>query len=512
MKKSKGSLSEARGMRFLLAAVAALFIFSLTFATVASAQKTFTFVTKLTDSKFDPALHFAEMDAMDIINLYDALVYPAAGDLPQPHLATSWEASQGGKVWTFKLRKGVKFHDGRPFTAKDVVYSIDRMLTMKKGYSYLWLGLLEKGSTKAVDDYTVKFTLKKPFGPFVETLVQFFIVNSELIKEKAKSGKYGNNGDYGMAYLQNHDAGSGPYMLEKVVPDARRIFVQNKKYWKGWGKRQYDRVVIEIIRETATVRSLLESGKVELVDQWQPVEFYKNVKKNPNVVVPEDVDNKLYIIQINNQKPPFDDINFRKAVLHGFDYGTAIKAIFGGGEKAHGPIPSQMPGYDPTTPTYEFNLEKARSYLKKSRYKTGQFTLNCDFIKAGVHEQVTLLLQANMATLGIKVKLNSEAWPTLAGNASKAKTSPHFFPVYNTAKYPSADAFTFNMYHPASAGGWQAASWYRNKDVTKMVEQARVTMEGKKRNTLYVEAAKQIVKDAASLWVVYPIHRVALNK
>ena len=474
---------------------------------------TFTVATRLTDSTFDPAFHYGEFDAMDILNLYEPLVYPVPGGLPKPHLAESWEASADGKSWTFTLRAGVKFHDGSELTSADVVYSMDRMLTIKKGYSYLWAGLLAPGSTTALDDRTVRFTLEKPFGPFIETLVQFFVVNSELVKANtAADGEFGAEGDYGTAFLEKNDAGSGPYTLGEVVPDTRRAYNRFADYWGGWSGNKFERVVVQIVGESATARELLVSGQVDFVGQWQPVEFYQSIARESGVTVPETPDTKLYLIQMNTTKPPFDDVNFRKAVSHAFDYPTAIEKVLGGAAKAHGPVPSTMPGYDPATPTYDYDPDKAKAYLAKSKYGAGDHVLRFDYIKAGVHEPMALLLQANLAALGIKVEINAEQWPTLAKNAAKPESAPHFFPVYNTAKYPSPDHYTFGMYHPASHGGWQAASHYTNPQVTELIETARTTTDGEKRNALYAEATRQITEDAAAIWVAYPMHRIALGE
>lgn len=501
-----------RTRKFILMLTLLAVALSLTLSPVFAASDPATIVvaTKLTGSKFDPALHFQEMDAMDVLNLYEPLVYPSKAGPPVGHLATSWDVSDGGKVYTFKLRKGVTFHNGAPLTAEDVVYSMNRVLTIKKGYSYLWLKLLKVGATKALDKYTVQMTLNQPFAPFVDTLIQFFVVNSELVKKNTKkAGSYGENGDYGMAYLADKDAGSGPYMVESYVPNTRRSFVRYNGYWGGWKSNQFKRAVVEVIQETSTARALLEQGKVDLVDQWQPIEFYEQVKKNSKVKVHEDVDNKVYFAQMNNKKPPFDDVNFRKAILYAFDYDTAIKDIFYGGQLAHGPIPSRMPGYSANTKAYSYDPEKAKAFLAKSKYKAADYKLQCIYLKAGVHEQVMLLLQANLAAVGIDLELKTEQWPTLAGKVRKAETTPHFFPVYNTAKYPSPDAFTFHMYHPDAHGSWSAAAWYNSPRVNRIIDQARMTADADKRNSQYGEAAALIAEDAASLWVVYPIHRVA---
>ncbi len=248
------------------------------------------------------------------------------------------------------------------------------------------------------------------------------MVNSELLKKNTKKeGAYGDYGDYGMEYLTDKDAGSGPYRVEKCLSNTRRSFVRFDNYWGGWKENQFKRAVVEVIQETSTARALLEKGEVDLVDQWQPIEFYEQLKNNPKVKVYEDVDNKVYFAQMNNQKSPFDDINFRKAVLFAFDYDTAINDIFYGGQLAHGPIPSRMPGYNPETMAYSYDIAKAQEFLGKSKYKAADQKILCKYLKAGVHEQVMLLLQANLAAIGINLELKTEQWPTLAVKSARRK-------------------------------------------------------------------------------------------
>ena len=501
-----------RSVRTILAAatVAALVV-PAGAALAGHGSDTFTIATRLTDSKFDPAFHFTEFDAVNILNMYEGLVAPVKGKPPTGQLAASWEASPDGKIWTFKLRNGVKFHDGANLTANDVVYSMDRFLTLGKGYSSLLKGILDVGNSKALDASTVQFTLNTSFGPFVDVLVQFYVVNSELLKANQKTGDHGANGDYGTAYLLDHDAGSGPYKLDSFVPDRRRVLVAHGDYRGGWSEAHFKRIVIEIVGETATARSLLTAGDVDFVDQWQPLDFYKNLRDEDGIHVDEDPDNKLYVVQMNTTRPPFDDVNFRKAVLHAFDYKTANEIILGGAIKANGPVPSAMPGHDASIGGYDFDVAKAKAFLAKSKYKAGEITLAWDYIKAGAHEEMGLLLQSNLKAIGVDMKITAEQWPTLSKNAAKADTAPHFFPVYNTAKYPTPDAFTYAMYHPVNHGQWQASAHFSDAGISKLLEEARATPDSAMRNAKYGEATKMIVEDAASLWVGYTIHRVALR-
>ena len=482
-------------------------------AAYAADPTTFSVATRFPETSFDPALHYSEFDTMDVVNTYDPLVLPVAGGLPKPHLATGWEVSPDSRMWTLTLRTDVRFHDGSLFTADDVVYSMDRMLTIGKGHSYLWLGLLEPGLTVALDQHTVRFTLNRSYGPFIETLVQLFVVNSKLLQANTTAeGQYGANGDYGTAYLESHDVGSGSYIMGEVVPTKGRFYTKFADYWQGWDDNQFEYVVIRIVPETSWARYMLLSGDVDFVDQWQPLQFYKAITRDGSVGVPASPAAEVYLVQMNTTRPPLDDVNFRKAISHAFDYATATDAIFGGAERAHGPVPSTIPGYDPSTPAYAYDVELAKSLLAMSRYQPGDYELDYAYLDSGVHEPIGLLLQKNLAQLGIKINLQPQQWATMAGNAARAETSPHFFPAYNSAQAPTPDQFTFRMYHPASHGSWQAASHYSNDEVTKLIEQARATSNAQQRNALYADAVKLIVDDAAALWIAYPMHRVALSK
>ncbi|WP_108610472.1 ABC transporter substrate-binding protein [Aminobacter sp. MSH1] len=480
---------------------------------LAKDASTFIVATKLVDSKFDPALHNSEFDSMDIINLYEPLVYAEVGGALRMALAESIEASADGLVWTVKLRPNAIFHDGAPVRAQDVVYSMDRMLTINKGYAFLWNSILKPGDIKATDDLTVEFHLATPFGAFQETLVQFFVVNSNLMKANTlPEGLYGENGDYGTGYLQAQEAGSGPYRLENFVPDSMRTFVKFADYPRGWSEDQYERVMVQIIAETATAQGLLLNGEIDMIDQWQPVELYTNLKAGGEVDVVETPDAKLLVMQMNNQKPPLDDVNFRKAISYAFDYETAVNVIMGGAELAKGPIPSLLPGHSDTVEPYTLNLELAREYLSKSKYRPDEFELTYSYLKVATNEQIGLLMQASLSALGIKVKLVPEQWPTLVSMASQAATTPHFFAAYNAAKYPSADLYTYGMYHPKSAGSWFAASWYQSPETTNVIDKARTTIDMAERNQLYSDAATMINSDAASIFVAYPMHRIAKAK
>ena len=137
----------------------------------------------------DPHAIFDVGRAASRINFYDGL-YRWVDNPPKmiPWLAESYTSSADGKTWTFTLKTGVKFHDGSEFTADDVLYSIERMLAMKKGAASLFLPVIDPGTTKAPDKHTVVFTLKEPSAIFLSTVPEILIVNSKLVKKNEKDG------------------------------------------------------------------------------------------------------------------------------------------------------------------------------------------------------------------------------------------------------------------------------------------------------------------------------------
>jgi len=162
-------------------------------------------------------------------NLYDPLVFPTPDGYVKPWVAESWNVSDDGLVWTFKIRKGIKFHSGRELTAEDVAFSMKRLLTIGEGYAYIFLPYVK--DVVVLDKFTVQFKLKKPFGPFLITLVRLYILDKEeVLAHIKKPGPYGEYGDYGREWLLTHDAGSGPYMVKEVKLEEYIHMVRFKDY------------------------------------------------------------------------------------------------------------------------------------------------------------------------------------------------------------------------------------------------------------------------------------------
>ncbi len=477
---------------------------------VTSSEASITYATQQTTVTLDPAKHVDETETLHIINIYEPLVYPTKGGAPQPHLAESWEVSDDGLTYTFKLKQGVKFHDGTELNADDVVYSMDRMLSIGKGFAWLWQDVLDLGDTVAVDDYTVAFNLNEAYGPFMATLVQFFVVNKDLLVANQQEGDYGEFGDYGQAFLTQQDAGSGPYVVEAYEPGTKTVFRKFDDYWRGWEPGQVTEATFLIVSELATQKLMLQKGEVDFIEQWHSVESFDELEQSEGVVVEKDPNVQLFFLSMNNQKAPLDNVDVRKAISYAFDYQTAVDVIFAGAAQARGPVPLLLPGHNENTMQYTLDLEKAKEHLAASGVDPSQFPLSYVYV-AGLEseEKIGLLLQSNLKEIGFQVEMQPEPWARMVELAAKPDTTPHFMAIFHTAKYPSPDGHTYLMFHPNAWGTYMSASLYDNPEVNALLDQARAAVDTEEQFALYGKVQEIVADEAAALFVANPLHRMA---
>lgn len=478
-------------------------------------DRPFVYVAQQVVGSVDPAKHTDETELIAVLNTYDPLVYPKVkeGSMePGPHIAESWKVSDDGKTYTFKIRDDVTFQSGNQLTANDVVYSIQRMIAIKQGFSWLWSGVLDPEKVVAKDDYTVEFTLNSAYAPFVSTLTQLFIVDSEILKANQEEGDFGDNGDFGQKYLEENVAGSGPYTLAKWERGSQLTFKKNDNYFKGWSEGQLEEIQMKIITEQATVKTLLVSGQADMVHQWLTDDTYKEFASTSGVKVQEDPSVKLYHLPINTQKAPTDDVNVRKAIAYAFDYSIATDQLMNGAVQAQGPVPVLVPGHNKDVTVYKKDIEKAKEFLEKSKYAGQELEVEFMYLSENPFQrQIAQLLTSNLAEIGIKVKLMGGPWTQITESTSKMETTPHIASISDTLKYPHIDSHTFGIYHPSAHGSYRSSAWYDDPATTELLEKARKATDPAVQMENYKKAQELIVDKAPSIYVANPIHRVAFR-
>jgi peptide/nickel transport system substrate-binding protein len=487
-------------------------------AVVAAAQGkdvTFTYIEGQVVTTIDPAKHTDESSHHAVINMYDPLLYPkvAEGSMePGPHVAESWQVTDGAKTYIFQIRKGIRFHDGKELTADDVVFSFQRMVALKKGFSWLWNGVLTAEQVRATGPHTLVFTLSQPYAPFLSTLTQLFVVNRDQVLANKKPGPHGDLGDYGEAYLGDQVAGSGPYVKESWDRATTLVMKAHPGYWRGWKPNQITRVVYRTVQEEATMRTLLLGGQADMIDQWRTPTTFQQLARTPGIVVDERPSAQLYHIQLNTQKPPLTDVRVRRALALAFDYKTAIEQVFKGAAHARGPVPNRVYGHSDKVQAYAQDVEQAKRELAAAGVKPGQLTFDYWFPTANeIGRQIGLLAQANLAAIGVKLNLKETPWAQMVQASANAETNPDVASIFDTLKYPHPDSHTYGMYHPSAWGSFRTISRYKRDEVTKLLEQARATVERDAQLTLYMRAQELVVQDYPSIFVANPLHRIAFR-
>ncbi|MGX6980235.1 ABC transporter substrate-binding protein [Vagococcus elongatus] len=470
-------------------------------------NRPFVYVAQQVVGSIDPAKVIDETEIIAAVNLYDPLFYPDVENEkmdPVEHLAKSYEVSEDGLVYTINLRDDVKFHSNNPFTADDVLFTMERMLSIGQGNSWLWNNVLTIDNVKKLDDYTVEFKLNNAYAPFISSLTQFFIVDSKLLKENEE------NGDFGQKYLDSKDAGSGPYMLAKWDREAQLDYKAFDGYWGGWKDNQFKDVQMKIITEEATVKTLLISGQADMVHQWLNFSNYSEFEKNDKLVVQKDPSAKLQHIPMNMQKAPTDDINVRKAIAQAFDYKAATKDILSDSVQAVGPVPIIVTGHNNQVEVIDQDVEKAKEYLAASKYSGD--SLKVEFMFLGDNpesRQYGQLLKDSLSKIGIDVKLLPSTWPQMTEAATTVEKTPNLMLISDTLKYPHVDSHTYGIYHPSAQGSFRSTSWYNNEETTVVLDEARKQTDETQQLELYKKAQQIISEDIPSIYVANPTHNIA---
>jgi len=453
----------------------------------------------------DPAIGSDESSSSALVNLYDTLVYPAqvTGEA-KPSVATEWSTSSDGITWTFKLRTDVKFHDGTPLTANDVVFSLNRMLTMGQGYSYLFTPYVDKVS--APDAQTVVITLKKPIGPFLGFLARIYILNGKLVTSHfEKPGAYGDNGDYGTKWLTTNDAGSGPYKIKEAKLESHVLMERFTNYWGQFNAKAPDQFKIVGTSEAATVKTLISNGGIDVTDRWQSTEALDAMSKLPGITIVTLPTSAEFYLMMNTKKPPTDDLNFRAALTYAFDYETVTRNIWPSYQQAAGPVPSALPGHDPNAVQYKRDIAKAMDFLKQSKYygKLDKYPIVYHWIaEVPDEEKVALLFADNMKDIGVSVQVVKVPWLTVVDEMGKLETSPNIVTIFVEASYAEAGSIMIQRYHSGSTGTWEQNEWLQDPTVDSMLDDAVATVDRTQRFEKYIKAQQKLMSMYLSIYVV----------
>jgi peptide/nickel transport system substrate-binding protein len=452
----------------------------------------------------DPAVGNDQSDSITMVNLYDPFLYPNLQGEPVPHLATSWTVSANGREFTFKIREDVKFHSGNPLTSEDVVYSMKRMLTIGEGFAYLYKGTVQ--DVAALDAYTVKFTLAQPFGPFLGSLIRFMIVDSKTLVQHydQSTTQYGDVGDYGKTWLLTNDAGSGPYRAIDIKLEEYVLAQRFPEYWGGWDPAAPEYFQISGAVEPVSVKTAMSNRELEITDQIQPMENFIALDAVEGIDVVAYDSAQTFGVSMNTKKAPTDDVHFRRALAFATDYETIMTDIYPGALPAIGPVPSNVPGNDPTLPRYTYVMARARAELAQSRYANNPAALRVELVwcaEVPEEEKIALLLNATLTQLGIQVDIVKQPFGSMIESAQSIRSTPNLSIVLTAPSYFEAGAIFKSRYHSSSTGTWEQMEWVQDRALDARIDDALATVDMAARFAKYRAIQATINDFCPTIWM-----------
>jgi peptide/nickel transport system substrate-binding protein len=413
-----------------------------------------------------------------------------------PDLATEWEIVDD-RTHVFRFHKGVTFHNGDPFTAKDVQWNLERVKDPKQAPIHAWkLKLLE--NIDMLDDHTVRLTFAKPY-PFLRVALTGSTGRAGTMVSPQAVEQWGK--DYG-----RHPVGTGPFKFVEWKEADFIALERNGQYFEmgedGKPLPYLDKVLFKIIIEPSSLIAAVQTGEVDGINNAAP-QFIALLRKNPNLQVHTLVGGNWRNISFNCAKEPFSDINLRRAVAYAINREEILKQVqFDEGIVAHGPISPPMtefynPEFESGKNGQYYDFELAREFLKKSRYPNGTEALLLS-INSGYAPRQAEVIQAQLAKLGIKVNISLNDFPTFRKRWLEERQWDITQGQWDADLDP--DETLFPELH--SKETWNAGRW-NNPEFDRLVELAQVEADPKKRRQYYAEAVKIIVDEAPTAVILH---------
>ncbi|MFG1277325.1 ABC transporter substrate-binding protein [Xanthobacter autotrophicus] len=422
-----------------------------------------------------PVANVAQPTQVVAGNVFDGLVTYGFDLKPAPQLAESWEVAPDGLTITFHLRKGVTWHDGKPFTASDVKWSLENVW---KTIHPRNKALFENVSTvETPDDHTVVLKFSKPSLPIFSVLNG---VGAPILPKHLYEGTDILNNPY-----NNKPVGTGPFVFKEWRKGEYLVLERNPAYWDA-GKPYLDKLVFRVIPDAAARAAAIEKGEVQYAP-FNPVPFrdVERLAALPNLKVEtrgyEWLSPVLYF-DLNVENPYLKDVRVRQAIAHAVDKAALAKVVwFGYGKPAVSPIPSTLAAFhDPSVPAYPFDPKKAEALLDEAGFKRGtdgvRFALTHDFLPYGDdYRRTGEFLKQALKRVGIEVAIRAQD----SGAFIKRVYADRDFDIsssYNAA-FPDPQIGVVREYWSGWLGTktpWTNGSGYRNAQVDALIERAAV--------------------------------------
>jgi len=445
----------------------------------------------------DPALSTDVPTGRAVAYVFDGLTRVTEQAEVVPNLATRWDVSTDGRTYTFHLARGVTFHDGTPFGARDVEHSFMRVLDPKTRGGRGWPlypidGAREVAEGKVatirglavLDDSTVRMTLTAPFSIFPKLLA---LPVASIVPRRTPA-------DFG-----ERPVGTGPWRFVEWRHDDYLRFARNASYHGGAPRA--DSLEARIIPDASTAIAEFESGTVDLVSipaqetrSWQA-----NDEARPLLHSAPSL--RLIYAALNTTRGPLRDARVRQAINYAVDTRTILARLMGGrGVRAAGVIPPSLAGYDAARAAYPYDTARARALLTQAGYPRG-LALELWCSQSEPFPRMAQTIQAYLARVGVRVTIVQRDAASMREAARNGKTDIALKDWF--ADYPDGEAFLFPLLHGSNAGVGGNVSFYRNAIVDSLVTASHAEQNDSVRADLYRRADALAFQDAPMLFLFF---------
>lgn len=469
-------------------------------------------------ASLDPAKSYENVSLGIAGYAYEGLVRFQEDDLTQfvPGLADSWEVGADGKTWTFHLRHGVTFSSGNPFNADAVVFSLNRALKLGAGPSWLLTQFgLNESSILKIDDYTVQMVLNQQYAPSIFLACLAGPVAVAYIVDPQVAMEHEQNGDLGSAWLEDHSAGTGRFVIiqRNRTNPVEYVLTANERYWgKPSGIRE---IRIKGIQDSEEQARLLELGEIDIAWNLDRTHI-DQLLLTPGIEVAEFVQFAFYYVGMNLAYEPLSKPEVRDAIRYGIDYDGIINIVLqGAAEKIQTFIPKGFLGYNPAMP-YTYDPEKAKQLLIDAGYPDG-FDVELKGYDFSPRIEIAEKIKQDLAAIGIRVTVKPRSGEEMMAEAwSPAKNFQLHLSLW-VADYLDPDSNAKGFAHSTSTGTdapVQLLAWwcnYVNQETSQLVEQAAHETDRKKREELYATMTNAILDDGPVAILFSPFHQYALR-
>ncbi|MDQ4081133.1 MAG: ABC transporter substrate-binding protein, partial [Gemmatimonadota bacterium] len=429
--------------------------------------------------------------------VFDGLTRFTADARLEPALAERWEVSPDGKVYTFHLRRGVRFHDGTPFVARHVVQTFHRVLDPATKSTGPWVLYPIAGARafadgkagsirglQAADDSTVRITLERPVAIFLKLLA---MPVASIVPDSVP------------ADFRENPVGTGPWRFVGWRHDDYLLFAKNGEYFDGAPKT--DSLRARIIREPSTAVAEFEVGNVDLlyVPEGETRRWEQTDERSAMLASAPAL--RLWYIGINTTRGPLRDVRVRQAINHAIDVGVILDRLVGGrGRLAAGVIPPVLEGADTTRRPYAHDANRAKQLLTEAGFPNG-IDIELWHSEDATFSRVAQSIQSYLAEAGIRARLVQREAAAMRAAARNGETDMVLKDWY--ADYPDAENFLYPLLHTANRGIGGNVSFYSNPAFDRLVDQSRVELDSARRVSLYRQADSIAFADAPMAFLFF---------